>query len=157
MEALLLYAEVKARETEGKLEGFKMATKLMEENNVHTYKEALKTPKIRKKPVARDSEKVMLIYPTNETKKDSEETKKELKKTLVLKAEGLQIRAVRKMQRGGVVVEIGTKSGAQKLKEITAKVTTLKTAVLKKINLSIIIYDADRELAEEEIKECTWK
>lgn len=69
-----------------------------------------------------------------------------LKETLAPKSEGLQIRAVRKVQKGGIAVETVSKSGAIKIREITSKINTLGIAEPKKILPKVLICDLEREL-----------
>ena len=101
----------------------------------------------------RDAEKVVLVYQKDETKTDSEESKKVLKEVIAPKDLGIQIRAIRKVQKGGVVVESGTRQGAQKIREIAGRVDKLKIAAPRKILPKMLIYDVDRELTDEDIAE----
>ena len=95
-----------------------------------SYSQAVGTlPKVGKKTVVpRDVEKVVLVYHKDESKVDSEETKKVIKEVIKPKESGIQIRAIRKVQKGGVVVESGTRQGAQKIRELAGKVESLKIA-----------------------------
>ena len=105
----------------------------------------------------RDAEKVILVYHKDETKTDSEETKKALKEVIAPKDLGIQPRAIRKVQKGGVVVESGTRRGAQKIREIAGRVEKLKIAAPRKILPKILVYDLDRELTDEDIGEYMFK
>lgn len=116
-----------------------MATQASEKKPF-SYSEVAKLPKVGKKPVSlRDPEKCVLVYPADESKTDSEETKKVLKSTLAPKSEEIQVRAVRKVQKGGIAVETGSKSAAIKIKELTMKVPTLGIAAAKVINPRVLI------------------
>lgn len=135
-----------------------MAAEETAKQQTKTYKDVLKAPKVGRKQVQpRDLEKVVLVYPTDENKTDSEATKKIVVESLAPKSEGIQIRALRKVQKGGVVVESGTKSGAIKIREITNKIPSLKIVAPKQLNPRVMIYDVDRSLTDEEIKSCVWK
>ena len=115
-------------------------------------------PKVGKKTVVpRYVEKVVLVYQKDETKVDSEETKKVIKEIITPKESGIQIGAIRKVQKGGVVVESGTRRGAQKIRELAGKVETLKIAAPRRILPKMIIYDVDRDLADGEIQEYMYK
>lgn len=123
-----------------------------------SYKDVAKIPKVGKKPVEkRDPERVVLVYPVDEQQTDAEKTKKLIKETLAPKEDRIQIRSVRKVTKGGVVVDAGNKSGALKIKEIARRVPTLRVTEPKKPNPRVLIYDVDRNLEEEEIKECIYK
>ena len=50
-------------------------------------------------------------------------------------------------------MESGTRQGAQKIRELAGKVETLKIAAPRRILPKLIIYDVDRDLADEEIKD----
>lgn len=91
-----------------------------------TYGEALKAPKIGKKPIpARDQEKVLLIYPTDKNK-NADEIKKMIKDTLEPRKDKIQVRNVRKTQRGAVVVETGSREDVKKIRTITEKIPTIR-------------------------------
>ena len=67
-----------------------------------TYSQAAAShmPKVGKRTVVpRDAEKVVIVYQKDETKIDSEETKKALKEVITPKDMGLQIRSLRKVQK----------------------------------------------------------
>ena len=100
---------------------------------------------------------MVIVYQKDETKIDSEETKKALKEVITPKDMGLQIRSLRKVQKGGVVVESGTRQGAQKIREIAGKVEKLKIAMPRKILPKMIVYDVDRELQDGDIAEFMFK
>lgn len=106
--------------------------------------------------IPRDAEKVVLVYQKDETKVDSEETKKAIKEVIMPKESGIQIRAIRKVQKGGVVVESGTRKGAQKIRELAGRVETLKIAAPRRILPKMIIYDVDRDLVDGEIQDYTY-
>ena len=115
-------------------------------------------PKVGKKTVVpRDAEKVVLVYQKDESKVDSEETKKVIKQVIMPKESGIQIRAIRKVQKGGVVVESGTRKGAQKIRELASRVETLKIAAPRRILPKMIIYDVDRDLVDSEIQDYMYK
>ena len=115
-------------------------------------------PRVGKKIVApRDTQKVVLVYPKDETITDSEVTKKMFKEVLAPKEQGLQIRAVRKVQKGGLAVESGTKKTAQKIKDITTGHDRLKAMAPKKILPKAMIYDVDKTLPDEEIKDLIYQ
>lgn len=153
LEELLCKSELKMAELRGQLLGLSDEyPKLQKE----TYADMLsrKMPKVGKKKItARDPEKVVLIYPTDESAQDSEETKKAVKEVVVPKSSGIQVRAVKKIQRGGIVVETATKQGAVKIREITSKVPTIRLAEPKRILPKVLIYDIEQNMTEEEFKE----
>lgn len=111
-------------------------------------------PRVGRKIVPpKDSEKVVLLYPTDEAMTDSEVTKKIVKEALAPKQQGIQIRALRKVQKGGVAIESGTKKSAQKIRDIAAKNERIKAVEPKKILPKVMLYDVDRTLSEEDVKE----
>lgn len=125
----VVYEEMERRATaEGILRGYQMATaqKQAEQPTQMGYSAAVKAPKVGKRPVEkRDPECVVFMYPADESKTDAEETKRLVKETLAPK-EKLQIRAFRKVTKGGVAVEAGTKIGATKIKELASRVPTFR-------------------------------
>lgn len=161
LEAEYVKEMVKRKEAEGIIQGYLMAHTDVDHKpepwKTVPYRDAVKTPKVGKRTVLpRDPDKVVLVYPTDEKKVDSEETKKLIKESLAPKKEGIQVRSIRKVQKGGIVVETGTKSGATKIKEMT-RTPTLRVVEPKKINPRVLIYDVDRQLEEEEVINCIWK
>lgn len=83
--------------------------------------------------------------------------RKVLKTSLAPKSEGLQFRCFRKIQKGGVEVETGKKSGADKMKQRTSRDPALRIAALKRIRPKVLIYDVDSDLEEDGIVDCIWK
>lgn len=111
-------------------------------------------PKVGKKTIApRDVEKVVLVYPKDEKVQDSEATRKLVKESIKPREEGIQIRAVRRVQHGGLIIESGSRASAQKIRDIASRTETLRTAAPKKILPKVLIYDLDRQLKDEEISE----
>lgn len=106
-------------------------------------------PKIGKKIVApRDTQKVVLVYPVDEKIIDSEVTKKTVKEVLAADEQ-----ALRKVQKGGMAIESGTQRSAQKIRDITTRNERLRAATPKKILPKAMIYDVDKELNDDKIKE----
>lgn len=95
-----------------------------------SYAGVTKMPlKIGKKIVVpQDAQKVVLVYPKYEQITDSEVTKKIVKEVLAPKEQGIQIRAVRKVQKGDLAIESGTKKCAQKIREIATNNERLRAA-----------------------------
>lgn len=161
----LVYEEMERRATaEGVLKGYQMAVAMRgpEETQQRpgplSYREVAKIPKVGRKAVEqRDPERVVLFYPTDENQTDAEQTKKLLKETLAPREEKLQIRSVRKVTKGGVVVEAGNKSGAIKIKEIARRVPSLKITEPKKLNPRVLIYDVDRDMEEDDVIRCIYQ
>lgn len=113
-----------------------------------------KMPKIGNKTVTpRDAEKVVLVYPTDESITDSEDTKKMVKGVLVPKEQGITIKAVKKIQKAGLVIESGTRRSAEEIKELTTRGKRLRVAPPKRILPKMLIYDVGHNLKEEEIME----
>lgn len=54
-------------------------------------------------------------------------------------------------------MESELKSGAQKIRYITARIPTLRVTAPKKLNPRVTIFDVDREMEEKEIINCIWK
>jgi hypothetical protein len=100
---------------------------------------------------ARDTEKLVLVYPSDEQITDSEVTKKLVKEALAPKEQGIQIRALRKVQRGGVAIESGTTQSAKKIRDMADKHDRLKIALPKKILPKVMIYDVAKELRDADI------
>lgn len=125
-----------------------------------SYAEKLKNPapaqqwiRVGRKPVQpKDVENIVLIYSKEETVV-SEDTKKIVKQAIVPKEQGLKIQPLRKINKGGVLIESGNKQSAVKSREVAQKVETIKVATPRRILPKIKIFDVDRELEDAEIKE----
>lgn len=80
---LVLVEQEKRICAEGVLKGWQLAMKAVAEERAprmteqKSYREALKMPKVGRKPVEkRDPEKVVIVYPTDETQTDAEKRRK---------------------------------------------------------------------------------
>lgn len=95
---------------------------------VPTYASVSKQmPKIGGQTVkSRDPEKTVLLYPAEGQDINSQATTKTVKAVLAPKTTGLQVRALRPVQKGCIVLETATRQGATKFKELAAKVPTLR-------------------------------
>lgn len=146
MEAVLIFAEVKAREADAKVEGYTMVMGKIDPKGVKTG-----LPKVGKKVIqAKDPENVILVYPKNEEKADSEETKKIVKKVLAPKTTEIQVRGMRKIQKGGVAMETGNKTAAQKIRQMTATNESIKCTRPKRALPKLLIYDVEQDMTEDE-------
>lgn len=115
---------------------------------------ASQRPKFGKRVVKpKPAEKTVLLYPVNATKEDEEETKKLVKTIIAPKEDGWQIQAIRKVRKGGVVIEAGSVQTAQKIKEATKAQTSLKCVELSRKNPVIQIFDLDGD----ELIRCLFK
>ena len=94
-----------------------------------------------------------MVYPKDEKITDSEVTKKIFKEVLAPKDQGIQIRALRKVQKGGLAIESGTKKSAQKIRDIASGHDRLKAMQPKKILPKAMVCDVDKTLVGDEIKE----
>ena len=115
-------------------------------------------PKIGKKEVVPKSiEKTVLVYPTDETKEDSDEVKRSIKEIIKPKEDGWQIRAMRKVRKGGVAVEAGSVKTITKIKEVVSTKPNIKCVEPSRRQPMVQIYDVDNDLTEEELKKCLYK
>lgn len=78
----------------------------------------------------RNNDKLVLLYPTNEEQK-SEETRKAVKEVIAPKSEGLQIRAMRNVNRGGVAIETGSTKSTEAIKEAAKRVQNIRCVETK--------------------------
>lgn len=159
LESLLIKSENKVAEISGRLAGIEQVkTSLSQKTG--TYAAAVSVvarPKIGKRVIQpKPVEKTALVYPTEETM-TSEDTLKTLRQCLDPREEGWQIQRVRRIQKGGVVVEAGTVKTAQKIKEVATAEKKLRCQEPSRINPKIQIFDVDRALSEEEVKKCLFK
>lgn len=114
-------------------------------------------PRFGKKEVATKSiDNTVLVYPADSDKEDSTETKKELKKIIEPKEEGWQIKTVRKIRKGGLVVEAGSKKTAEKIKEVVKAAASIKYKDPVKKKPKIQVFGVDEELKEGEIIQCVY-
>lgn len=86
---------------------------------------------------------MVLVYPTDEAKTDSEETRKVMKQVLAPKMTGIQIRGLKKLQKGGIAIETGNKIAAHKVREMAAKTDIIKCSVPRRVLPKFLIYDVD--------------
>ena len=115
-------------------------------------------PKIGKKEVVpKPMDQTVLVYPVDEKKDDSDETKKVLKDILKPKEEGWQIRSMRKVRKGGVAVETGSAKTVQRIKEVARTQPTIKCVEPSRRRPMVQIFDVDIDLNEEQLKECLFK
>lgn len=94
-----------------------------------SFADVLSAPirKVGKKVVTpRPVEKTVFIYPSDSKKEDSEETKKMVKSIITPKNNGWQVKVIRKVRKGGVVIETGTEKTAQEIKEVAKTQPTLR-------------------------------
>ena len=97
-------AKLEGQLLERRLETRELATK-------KTFAGAIGAPRPRigkKEVVPKPIDKTVLVYPADEAKEDSEETKKVVKQMIQPKEKGWQIRSIRKVRKGGVAVEAGS-------------------------------------------------
>ena len=84
-------------------------------------------------------------------------TKKVLKELIQPKDEGWQIRAMRKVRKGGVAVETGSVKTVNKIKEVATARKTIKCVEPSRRQPMVQIFDVDMDLTEDELKKCLFK
>lgn len=151
IESILVSMELKVTRLKGQLDTYerKMATP----QEKPSYSEILikNAPRVgKKRVVARDPESVVLAYPQDEEVTDSEETKKVIKETIVPKQEGIQFRAVRKITKGGLAIETGTKEAAINVREALARVPSIKCADPRRRLPRMQIFDVEQDMKMED-------
>lgn len=104
----------------------------------------------------RNSDKVVILYPTDEGQK-SEDTRKAVREVLAPKNEGLQIKAMRNVNRGGVVIETGSAKSTVVIKEAAKKVKNIRCVEPKLMKPRLQIFDVEKVITEEEFLECLHK
>lgn len=115
-------------------------------------------PKVGKKKIrVHPVENTVFVYPTDDKEEDSEETKSAIKKLIAPKEDGWQVKAMRKVRRGGVVIEAGTAKTIQKIKEAVKTQANIRCVEPLRSNPKIQIFDVDVEMSGEEIKQSLFK
>lgn len=154
LEAMLVAAEIRIAKMNGQLEVLEKRKPVAEEKPSYADMLVKNAPKVGKRRVlSRDPEKVILAYPQDEEATDSEETKKVIKETIVPKQTGIQFRAVRKIQKGGVAIETGTRQAAAKVREALSRVPTLRCADPRRRLPRMQIFDVERDMTLEDLHE----
>lgn len=122
-----------------------------------TYADKVKRPTVMNKEIVQRGEgNVLLVYPTKEGA-DSEETKQVVKNVIEPKKEGIQIRAIRKVNKGGVVIEAGSKKSAIVIKEAARKVTEIRCVEPRRMKPRLQIFDVEKDVTEDVFMECMFK
>lgn len=96
---------------------------------------------------------VVLIKPTKETDKRSNEV---LKKSFTSKLKNLRsklrVKQIPQMRNKGIIVEVESKEDADLIMKTSLQKANLKVEDPKKLNPSIVIYDAEKEHTSEKLK-----
>lgn len=122
-----------------------------------TYAEKLKRPTVLNREVQQVGKgNVVLVYPTKEGG-NSEDTKKAVKNVIAPKIEGIQIRSIRKVNKGGVAIETGSSKSAGVIKDATKKNAEIRCAEPRVMLPRLQVFDVEREISEEEFKQCLYK
>lgn len=129
------------------------------ERKTETYAEKAKTkrPMVNNRVVpVRTSDKVVILYPEDEAQK-SEVTRTAVKEVLAPKKEGLQIRAMRNVNKGGVVIETGSAKSTLAIKEAAQKVKNIRCVEPRRIKPRMQVFDVERGMTESEFHSCLFK
>ncbi|XP_039313845.1 uncharacterized protein LOC105203452 [Solenopsis invicta] len=110
-----------------------------------------------KKPVKERStisgKEVVLIKPETEAEdlRTNKEIKEQVIKSLRHVKERLKIRSIKQMRRKGLIIEVDSKKDVEALSKVDLSKKQLKIEQPKKFLPSLIVYDVEKELKEDEI------
>ena len=95
---------------------------------------------------------MVLIKSEKEDNRNNDQIKAEVLKKLVNVRRTLKVRSVRQMRKQGLV-EVQNHKDVEIIQSCELNKKGLVVEMLKKVNLSVIIYDIEREYKESELKE----
>lgn len=131
--------------------------KFEQKQDTYADKAKSKRPMVNNRVVpARTSDKVVIIYPADESQK-SDVTRTAVREVLAPKQEGLQIRAMRNVNKGGIVIETGSSKSTLVIKEAAKKVKDVRCVEPRRIKPRVQVFDVERTMTEADFVTCLHK
>lgn len=97
---------------------------------------------------------IVLIKPENDKDvRNNDDIKKEVYEKLKNVRSKLKVRKVRQMRNKGIIVEVNNKNDVELIKQVNLSKIGLKIESPNKISPSIVIYDIENDMKEEELKD----